>query len=375
MVVGILKETNQDNRVILLPESVQALVQLNVEVLVEKQAGMNASVSDEAYTQAGANVKTKDEVIANADVICKIHEPDSDDLVKMKEGQVLFGLLQPFQNEELVEELITKNITAFSLELVPRITRAQAMDVLSSQATVAGYKAVLEAASKLNRFFPMFMSAAGTIKPAKLLILGAGVAGLQAVAIARKLGAVVEVFDVRSAVKEEVRSLGGKFIEVEGAAEDQDAGGYAVEQAGEYKQKQAQLIHDHAIQADVIICTAQIPGKRAPLLVNKETVEEMKKGAIIVDLAASSGGNCELSRNGESYNYNGIEIIGESNFPSLMPLDASRMLGKNLINFLQLIINKEGHLNLNFEDEIVQGTCLVHNKQIVNERVRNALNK
>jgi len=248
------------------------------------------------------------------------------------------------------------------------------MDILSSMATVAGYKAVLTAANTLPKFFPMFMTAAGTIKPANMLILGAGVAGLQAIATSRKLGAVVYVFDVRAAVKEEVVGLGGKFVEVAGAIDDKAAGGYAVEQTDEFKARQAQAIHDQAVKSDVVICTAQIPGRRAPVLLKKETVEAMKPGSVIIDLAASTGGNCELCKNDETVIYNGVKIIGNSQFPTDMPTDASRMYGKNMINFLKLIITKEGALNLNWDDDIVKGTAVTHGKEIVHERVKSIIN-
>ncbi|MGD2035665.1 MAG: NAD(P) transhydrogenase subunit alpha, partial [Bacteroidales bacterium] len=276
-------------------------------------------------------------------------------------------------NREAVKMLKDQGITAFSMELAPRITRAQAMDILSSMATVAGYKAVLDAAMHLPKFFPMFMSAAGTIKPAKVLILGAGVAGLQAIAISRKLGAVVEVFDVRSAVKDEVKSLGGKFIEVEGAVEDESAGGYAVEQTEEFKKKQAELIQDHALRSDVVICTAQIPGKKAPVLLHKKTVESMRSGSVVVDLAASAGGNCELTKNGEVIRHKDITIIGKSDYPSDMAYDSSSMFGKNVFNFIRLLISDEGNLDLNFEDEIVNGTCLTHEGEIRNEKVKSVM--
>jgi NAD(P) transhydrogenase subunit alpha len=248
------------------------------------------------------------------------------------------------------------------------------MDILSSMATVAGYKAVLEAASILPRFFPMFMSAAGTIKPARVLILGAGVAGLQAIAVARKLGAVVEVFDVRSAVREEVRSLGGKFIEVEGAKEDAAAGGYAVEQSEEFKRKQQELIQQRAIAADVVITTAQIPGKKAPVLILKETVNSMKPGSVIVDLAASSGGNCELTSGGKNIVVNGVNIIGKTDYPSDMPTDASKMFGSNVISLLKIMVDGEGSLILNMDDDIIRGTIAVHHKEYVGQRVRQLLN-
>ena len=374
MKIGILKEL-KDSRVAMLPETVAVLKKLNVDVLVEKGAGTGAFASDEQYTETGASVTTRKEILQSADVVVSINPPASDEMKNVKEGQALISMFNPLGDTQLVRELRDWGVTAFSLELIPRITRAQAMDVLSSMATVAGYKAVLESATLLPTFFPMFMSAAGTIKPAKVLILGAGVAGLQAIAIARKLGAVVEVFDVRSAVKEEVRSLGGKFIEVEGAVEDAAAGGYAVEQTEEFKQKQQQMIQDHAADANVVIATAQIPGKRAPLLVKKETVERMKPGSVIIDLAASTGGNCALTQNDKTITHNQVTIVGKSNYPAEMPVDASKMFGRNLLNFLKLIITEEGSMHLNFEDEIVKGTCLVHQKEIVNERIKSIINQ
>ena len=248
------------------------------------------------------------------------------------------------------------------------------MDILSSQASVAGYKAVLMAATHLAKFFPMMITAAGSITPAKMLILGAGVAGLQAVATARKLGAVVEVFDTRPAVKEEVLSLGGKFVEVEGAADASKAGGYAVEQTEEYKQKQSALIQKHAAAADVIITTAQIPGRKAPLLVTKVTVDAMKKGSVFVVLAASTGGNCEVTKDNEVLNYNDVTVIGNSYLASTMPSDASKMFSKNVLNFLKLIV-KDGNINLNFEDDLVKGTCIAHNGEIVHKPTLELINK
>lgn len=287
--------------------------------------------------------------------------------------KVWLSQYSPLSNADLVKRFMVKKITSFSMDSIPRTSRAQAMDVLSSMATVAGYKAVLQAAMELPNFFPMFMTAAGTIRPATVLILGAGVAGLQAIAIARKLGAQVQAFDVRSAVKEEVMSLGAKFVEVAGAKEDAAAGGYAVEQTDEFKKKQQQAINDHAAKADVIICTAQIPGRKAPLLVPTVAVEQMKPGSVIIDLAASSGGNCELTQDNQTVVHKGVKIIGQSNYPSLMPVDASKMFGKNMYNFLQLIITKEGGLNLNFEDDIVRGSCITRNGEILNERVKSVI--
>ncbi len=373
MTIGILKEITGENRVAMLPESVATLVKMNVTMLVETGAGLNAFASDTEYELAGSQILAKDKVIAGADVLIKIQPPTSEEIGLMKDGQVIMAVLNPYFNTDLVKELTAKNITGFSMDVVPRTSRAQAMDILSSMATVAGYKAVLTAANTLPKFFPMFMTAAGTIKPANMLILGAGVAGLQAIATSRKLGAVVYVFDVRAAVKEEVVGLGGKFVEVEGALDDKAAGGYAVEQTDEFKARQAQAIHDQAVKSDVVICTAQIPGRRAPLLLKKQTVEAMKPGSVIIDLAASTGGNCELTKDNETIVHNGVKIIGNSQFPTDMPTDASRMYGKNMINFLKLIITKEGALNLNWEDDIVKGTAVTHGKEIVNERVKAAI--
>jgi NAD(P) transhydrogenase subunit alpha len=374
MTVGILKEPANENRVAMLPETVAALVKMKTDVLVEKGAGERAYALDSDYEQAGARAVPGQDLIKGSDIILSINPPEKDNLVKMKEGQIIIAVLNPFFNPDLIKELAAKNITSFGLELLPRTTRAQSMDVLSSQSTVAGNKAVLDAANNLPGFMQMFMSAAGTIKPAKVLVLGGGVAGLQAIATAKRLGAVVEAFDVRSAAGEEVRSLGAKFIEVEGARDETSAGGYAVEQSEEYNQRQHQTIHNHAVKSNIIICTAQIPGKKAPVLIRKETIEQMIPGAVIIDLAASTGGNCELTKNNEVMMHNRVKIIGRSDYPSDMPVDASRMYGKNVLNFVQLIINNEGKLNLNFEDDLIKGTCLTHNKEIVNEAVKKAIN-
>ncbi|HNX44321.1 MAG TPA: Re/Si-specific NAD(P)(+) transhydrogenase subunit alpha [Bacteroidales bacterium] len=374
MTIGILKENADENRVAMLPESVSTLVKMNVTMLVETGAGLAAFAADADYEKAGAKVLKKAEVISQSDVLIKIQPPTAEETALLKEGQVLLAVLNPYFNGNLVKELAAKDITAFSMDVVPRTTRAQAMDILSSMATVAGYKAVLTAANTLPKFFPMFMTAAGTIKPANVLILGAGVAGLQAIATSRKLGAVVYVFDVRAAVKEEVMGLGGKFVEVEGATDDKSAGGYAVEQTEEFKMRQAKAIHDQAAKSDVVICTAQIPGKKAPVLLKKETIEAMTPGSVIIDIAASTGGNCELTRNNETVIHNGVKIIGNSQLPTEMPTDASRMFGKNLINFLKLIITKEGALNLNWDDDIVKGTAVTHGKEIVHEKVKSIIN-
>lgn len=373
MILGLLKEYGTETRVALLPETVKAFTDLKVEVLVEQGAGENAFAADADYVAVGAKIVSRADVFSKAEVLLQIQPPADGDTQKIKESQVWISAFNPLWDTKLVKTFLEKGITSFSLDLIPRTTRAQAMDILSSMATVAGYQAVLEAAAQLPTFFPMFMTAAGTIRPANVLILGAGVAGLQAIATSRKLGAQVQVFDVRSAVKEEVKSLGGKFVEVEGAIEDKAAGGYAVEQTEEFKKKQQQAINDHAAKANVVICTAQIPGKKAPLLLPKEAVEAMQPGSVIIDLAASSGGNCELTKDNETVIHNGVTIIGQSNYPAKKPVDASRMFGKNVLNFMKLIIGKEGEINLNFEDEIVKGTCITNKGEIYNERVKSVI--
>ena len=375
MIIGILKEQAGENRVVLMPEAVVALVKKKVTVYVESGAGALAHASDQQYEQAGAVVKSKKDILKEADLVLRISSPDRADLEKLTEKQVYLGVLNPLGDQDMVNFMIDKKLTSFSMDSIPRTTRAQAMDILSSQATASGYRAVLDAAMHLPTFFPMFMTAAGTIPPAKVLILGAGVAGLQAIATAKRLGAKVEAFDVRAAVKEEVQSLGAKFVEVEGATDDKAAGGYAVEQTEEYKKRQAQAVHDHAIKSDVIISTAQIPGRKAPVLLFEETVKQMKPGSVIVDLAASTGGNCELTEDAKTVQKHGVTIIGESAYPSGIPVDASRMFGKNVLNFLALIIDEEGHMNLNFEDDIVNQTCITHAGTVYNDRVKQIMNK
>ncbi|WP_347841388.1 NAD(P) transhydrogenase subunit alpha [uncultured Draconibacterium sp.] len=373
MILGLLKEHGIETRVALLPETVKAFTDLKVEVLVEQGAGETAFASDADYEAVGGKPVSRDEVFEKADVLLQIQPPAEGDTGRIKDSQVWISAFNPLWDKALVKTFLEKGITTFSLDLIPRTTRAQAMDILSSMATVSGYMAVLEAASKLPTFFPMFMTAAGTIRPASVLILGAGVAGLQAIATSRKLGAQVQVFDVRSAVKEEVMSLGGKFVEVEGATEDKAAGGYAVEQTEDFKKKQQQAINDVAAKSNVVICTAQIPGRTAPLLIPKEAVEGMKPGSVIIDLAASTGGNCELTKDNETVVYKGVTIVGQSNYPAQKPIDASRMFGKNVLNFMKLMIEEDGALNLNFEDDIVKGTCITHAKELYNERVKSII--
>lgn len=370
MVVGVLKELSFETRVSMLSETVATLIKKQVEVWVEQGAGEKAACPDSEYIKAGASIKTAQEIIQSADVILSIHLPPKENL-PANSSQIFIGVYQPLYNAMQMQQCAQHGITTFSLDMLPRTTRAQSMDVLSSQANIAGYKAVLHAANIYPKYFPMFMTAAGSIAPAKVLILGAGVAGLQAIATARRLGAVVEVFDTRPAVKEEVMSLGAKFVEVDGAADASKAGGYAVEQTEEYKQKQQQKINEAIAKADIVITTAQIPGKKAPILITNPMMQQMKKGSVIIDLAAASGGNTEVTKNNETVCYNGVTIVGNSNLPATMPSDASKLYGKNVFNFLQLIIDKEGKLNLNFEDDLIKGACITYNGEIVNARVMN----
>jgi len=373
MKIGVTKENQPEKRVALTPDGVRSLKSLQCDVLIEKDAGLSAIYANYQYEDAGAQIISRKEVLSGSELLLMINPLPEKEMGDILPSCIVAGCFNPFQNETFVKKLQQAGLTSFSMELVPRTTRAQSMDILSSMATIAGYKAVLEAASVSPRFFPMFMSAAGTIKPARVLILGAGVAGLQAVAVARKLGAVVEVFDVRSTVKEEVMSLGGKFIEVAGAKEDSAAGGYAVEQNEEFRKKQGELIHQHAVKSDVIIATAQVQGKRAPLLIRTETVEAMNRGSVIIDLAASTGGNCECTENNKTITVRGVTIVGKSDFPSDLPADASLMYSNNMINFLKLMISKDGKINLDFNDDIVKGTCLTHKGEIMNERIRNEM--
>jgi NAD(P) transhydrogenase subunit alpha len=368
MIIGVLKEPSPETRVSLLPEHLATLKKWNVETVIEKDAGVNAFAGNDKYEEAGARIVSREEVLKSADILLSINPPTGieDNAIQSK---VLLGNYQALFNAALIKKWGEKGATVFSIDMIPRTTRAQSMDVLSSQANIAGYKAVLLGANLFPKYFPMFMTAAGSIPPAKVLILGAGVAGLQAIATAKRLGAVVEVFDTRPAVKEEVMSLGGKFVEVEGAADASKAGGYAVEQSEEFLQRQKAKIAESVAKADIVITTAQIPGKKAPVLITTAMMEDMKNGSVIIDLAASTGGNTELTKNAETTVHNGVSIVGNSNLASGMPSDASKMYGKNILNFLQLIINKEGQLNLNFEDDLVKGTCIAHDGKLTNERV------
>ncbi|WP_300601070.1 NAD(P) transhydrogenase subunit alpha [Niabella sp.] len=374
MIIGVLREPSFETRVSLLAEAVAQLAKKNLTVYVETGAGTGAFCSDADYEKAGALVRTRAELMTVSDIILAIHPveraPVSSPSLTGKRHQVFIGVYQPLANPAWIPVWEQQGDTVFSLDLLPRTTRAQAMDVLSSQANIAGYKAVLLAAGMYTRYFPMFITAAGSIAPAKLLVLGAGVAGLQAVATARRLGAVVEVFDSRPSVKEEVMSLGAKFVEVEGAADASKAGGYAVEQSAEYLQQQQQRIADSVAKSDVVITTAQIPGKKAPVLITVEMLNAMRKGSVIIDLAAAAGGNTPLTKNNETVLYNGISIVGHSNLAATMPADASKLYGKNMLNFLQLLVNKEGAWSIDLTDELVKGTCVVYEGKMISEKIK-----
>jgi NAD(P) transhydrogenase subunit alpha len=374
MTIGILKEPVPETRVSLLPDAAASLTKQNITIQVENNAGDLAYAFNDVYQTKKINVAERATILSTSEIILSINPLSEQDVQQLKQNTILIGVYQPLFNYNLMKQWTEKNITTFSLDMIPRTTRAQSMDVLSSQANIAGYKAVIEAANIYPKYFPMFMTAAGSITPAKVLILGAGVAGLQAVATARRLGAVVEVFDTRPAVKEEVMSLGAKFIEVEGAADASKAGGYAVEQTEEYKQKQQQKIADSIAKADIVITTAQIPGKKAPTLITDEMLSNMKAGSVVIDIAAATGGNTLQTKNNETVQYKNITIVGNSNLASTMPSDASKLYGKNVLNFLQLIVTKDGNINLNFEDDIVAGSCITHNGSIVNERVKSLIN-
>jgi NAD(P) transhydrogenase subunit alpha len=370
MTIGVLKEAAPETRVSLLPEAVAALVKKGHTVLVEAGAGLTAFASDGDYEAAGARISTGEAIASEAQIILAIQRPAR----AFAAGKVLLGVYGLLHDPAAARDWSAAGITSFSLDLLPRTTRAQSMDVLSSQANIAGYKAVLLAAQLYPRYLPMFMTAAGSIAPAKVLILGAGVAGLQAIATARRLGSVVEVFDTRPAVKEEVMSLGAKFVEVEGAADASKAGGYAVEQSAEYQQKQQQRISDSVIKADIIITTAQIPGRKAPVLITEDALAKMRAGSIIIDIAAITGGNTPFTKNNETIVHNGVTIVGNSNLQASMPSDASKLYGKNIMNFLALITSKEGALQLNWEDDLVKGSCVTHEGKVVHERVQSLIN-
>lgn len=358
MKLGVIAEDEFENRISITPDVIDALKKLGFEVSLERGAGSRASFSDKDFELSGAFVKSRDQIFQDSQILVSIHAPDPKSFSKINSSHILVGTFQPLNRPKETLALAETKAKLFSMDTIPRITRAQSMDVLSSQATVSGYKAVLLAASNYGRFFPMLTTAAGTITPAKVLILGAGVAGLQAIATARRLGAVVDVFDTRPEVKEQCISLGAKFVEVEGAVAATNTGGYAVDQTEDYKIRQKEAIAKFVEKADIVISTALIPGKKAPVLITKEMVDSMRLGSVIVDLASASGGNCEVSKNNETILYKGITIIGNSNLPSTQPIDASRMYAKNVLNFLKLFFNKEKQFVINRDDEIIEN-CLI----------------
>jgi H+-translocating NAD(P) transhydrogenase subunit alpha len=368
--VGTPKETAPDERrVAVVPDTVTRLGAASLEVSVESGAGSAAYIPDQAYEKAGARiVKGAAELIGDSDAVLKVQAPSAAEVELVKKGAVLISFLQPATQGDIVRALANRGVTAFSLELVPRISRAQSMDALSSQASVAGYEAVLMAAGRLGKFFPMMMTAAGTVAPARVLVMGAGVAGLQAIATARRLGAVVSAYDVRPAVKEEVQSLGATFIELPLETQEGE-GGYAKEQSEEFLRKQRELIGEHVASSDVVITTAAVPGRRAPLLVTGEMVKGMRPGSVIIDLAAETGGNVELTKAGQDVDVDGVTIIGTRNVPSTMPLHASQLYARNVANLLLHLV-KDGAIVIDFEDEITKGCCVTYGGEIVNERAR-----
>jgi len=371
--VAIPKERAPDERrVALVPDTAAKLKAAALDVSVESGAGVGAYISDEAYESSGVKVvKTAESLLKDADAVLKVQAPSTDEVALLNSGSVLISFLQPVTQADVVKALAKRGVTAFSLELLPRISRAQSMDALSSQASAAGYKAVLMAAGRLGKFFPMMMTAAGTVAPARVLVMGAGVAGLQAIATARRLGAVVSAYDVRPAVKEEVQSLGATFIEL--ALESQQGeGGYAREQSEEFLRKQRELIGEHVAKSDVVITTAAVPGRHAPLLVTGDMVKAMRPGSVIVDLAAETGGNVELTQAGKDLDVGGVTIIGTRNVPSTMPLHASQLFARNVMNLLLHLV-KDGAINLDFQDEITKGSCVTHRGEIVNERAKQLL--
>jgi H+-translocating NAD(P) transhydrogenase subunit alpha len=372
MRIGVVRETTPgERRVALVPETVGRLAKGGNEVIVERGAGEASSFPDRMYTEAGGTIGDA----WSADLVLKVAKPSDDELARIREGAVLIAFLQPLTNHALVRELARRRVTALSMDAIPRITRAQPMDALSSQATVAGYKAVLLAAVALPKFFPMLTTAAGTIAPAKAFVIGAGVAGLQAIATARRLGAVVEAFDTRPVVKEQVQSLGAKFLEVDLGETGEGAGGYAKELSEEAHRKEVELLAKAVKENDIIITTAAIPGRPAPKLITADMVRSMKPGSVIVDLAAETGGNTELTQAGKVIDVDGVRIDGTTNIPSTMPYHASQMYSRNIQSLLGLLITKEGKLNLDMNDDVIKGTVITKDGEVVHEATRKLVSR
>jgi len=381
MIVGVVKESfPNEARVAMVPGLVPQLAKAGIEVVIESGAGDAAGFLDTEYSAKGAKVVSdRAEVFKTADLIAQVRalgaNPDAGaaDLEYLREGQAVVGVCEPLTEHEATKKLADKGVTLFSMEMMPRITRAQSMDILSSMATIAGYKAVLLAANELPKMFPMMMTAAGTIAPARVFVVGAGVAGLQAIASAKKLGAIVEAYDVRPAVKEQVESLGGKFVELELETDTaEDAGGYAKELGEDFYRKQREMMKKVIAGSDVVITTAAIPGKKAPILVTTEMVEGMHSGSVVIDLAAERGGNCELTKAGETVVHKGVKIVGPVNIPTTIPFHASQMYAKNIATFLLHLVD-EGNLKIDTEDEITEGTLITQGGKVVNTRVLEAM--
>ncbi len=371
MKLGVPKEiADGERRVALVPKEVAKLVDAGFEVQVETGAGAGSFFSDEAYKEAGATIVDGAVAAYTAEVVFKVRKPELSEVDMMQEGTVLIGFLDPLTSIDLAKKLAAGKISAFAMETVPRISRAQKMDALSSQANIAGYKAALIAAGSLPKFFPMSMTAAGMIPPAKALILGVGVVGLQAIATCRRLGASVEAYDIRPATREEVQSLGAKFIDIELEEQElEDAGGYGKEVSEDSAKKQQQVVAEHTKAADIVITTAAVPGRKAPILVEEDAVKGMKEGSVIVDLAAEGGGNCPLTEYGQTVVKHGVTIHGPANLVSEMPVDASTLYARNVTVLFNEMV-EEGELKLDFEDEVISGSCVTHNGEVVNERVK-----
>lgn len=379
MIIAIPKEILPgENRVACVPDVASKLIKSGFEVIIEKNAGLNAGFRDDQYIKAGAKIaNTVEELYANADIIFKVQRPiehpsGKHEIELYKRGTLLISLAYVLHYYDIAKKCAEKGIDFIAMDMIPRTTLAQKMDALSSQANIAGYKSVILAANHLGKIFPLMMTAAGTISPAKVVIMGAGVAGLQALGTAKRLGAVVEVSDIRPAVKEEVQSLGGKFIEVETSEDMQDAGGYAKEASPEFLKKQQELIFKHVTEADIVITTALVPGKKAPILVTEEMVKHMRAGSVVLDMATEFGGNCEISEKGKTVKKYDVTIIGEPNLPSMVPTHASEMYSKNILSLIQHI-SKDGKINLNQDDEIVKGCLITRNGEVINQRVKDLL--
>ena len=371
MKVGVPNQAEVgETRVALVPEAIKRLGARGIEVVVESGAGGRANHSDEAYRDAGATVGSSSDAWG-AEVVCVVRAPGDEQISRLNRGSVVIGFLGPLTAPDTTRALASAGVTAFAMEAIPRITRAQAMDALSSQSTVAGYRAVLIAALSMSRFFPMLTTAAGTIKPATVLVLGAGVAGLQAIATARRLGAVVTAFDVRAAVREQVESLGARFLDLRLEADAEGAGGYAKELAEEQQQRQQEALAEAIARFDVVITTALVPGRPAPLLVTRAAVEAMRPGSVIVDLAAEAGGNCELTEPGETIVSDDVTIVGPLNLPAEMPEHASQLYARNVSALLELMVS-DGELSLDFEDEVIAGACVTREGEIVHEGAKAA---